>query len=384
MQGGWRDEFVILVASVIGGALSGAIVAWGFFEAPYGAFTLPAAPAVAPTSTAPAPSGGVTVIPIDRRKLEADLPSVFLERRPSVANVFAKPQKGSLVLGEDALLGQAAAVTTDGWFVVPADLLEGYAVGDLVLWHDGKAATATAAILDERSSVVFMKADVHGLTAPAFASYQDVTVGQIAWIERRPGSFIQERITSLAAFASNRDGIPSRRSVRRPSLGGTIGPGERGAPVWGSDGRLIGILAGEGAEERRMIPASVLVPSLNDVLAGGSIRHADLGVRSIDLTHMRFLGNADLPPRGAWLQGDRTRSLPAVDPGSPAAQATIRDGDVIVAIDRDILDGTADLGEVLAQYRPGSGVTLTVLREGETLKIPVTLRSDLTMSRSIE
>lgn len=374
---------IILVASCVAGALSGAIASWMVGDAPFRLVWDISPSNVVTTSTSSEPETGVTVIPIDRRGTEPGIPPTFLERKTSVANVFLKPARGGSVLGDEALLGQAVAVTSDGWFMFPYGLMEGHAVRELLFWHQGITATATSAILDERSSVVFVKTDLKELHAPAFTPYQDVAVGTPVWLERRPGSFIEDRVTSLSAFSENRDGILSRRSNRRPGMGSIIESGDEGAPVWGADGRLIGILMGETGGDRRLIPASVLLPSLNNILNQGESSHADLGVRSIDLAYLRILGETDLPQRGAWIQGDKTRGLPAIEAASPALSAKLKEGDVIVAVDRDILDGTADLTEVLAQYRPGSEVTLTILRGTETLRITLAL-GNARVSRIIE
>ena len=73
-----------------------------------------------------------------------------------------------------------------------------------------------------------------------------------------------------------------------------------------------------------------------------------------------------------------------VDPGGPAARAglqpTRRDvwgnislGDVIVAIDDEELESTADLFAVLDGREPGDEVTLTVVRDGQPTSVPLTL-----------
>ena len=82
-----------------------------------------------------------------------------------------------------------------------------------------------------------------------------------------------------------------------------------------------------------------------------------------------------LPIRGALLVAGAAGATrePAVTPRSPAAQGGLQAGDVIERVDRDILDGSADLAEILAGYRPDSRVTLVVRRGAQTIDVPVTL-----------
>ena len=58
-------------------------------------------------------------------------------------------------------------------------------------------------------------------------------------------------------------------------------------------------------------------------------------------------------------------------PDSPAA-ALLRPNDVITRIGVDALDASRGLAEVIADYHPGDKVSITVIRGGETLEIPIT------------
>jgi putative serine protease PepD len=65
--------------------------------------------------------------------------------------------------------------------------------------------------------------------------------------------------------------------------------------------------------------------------------------------------------------------LTGVRAGSPAEQAGIRGGDVIVKMgDRDVAD-LQGLTDALRAHRPGDAVSVTVLRDGRELTVTVTL-----------
>lgn len=66
--------------------------------------------------------------------------------------------------------------------------------------------------------------------------------------------------------------------------------------------------------------------------------------------------------------------------GTPAEEAGLRLGDVIVAVDRVPIDSSHDLGDVLAQYEPGDRVTLGVWRSGQRIRVPVVLGKHATRS----
>jgi 2-alkenal reductase len=60
-------------------------------------------------------------------------------------------------------------------------------------------------------------------------------------------------------------------------------------------------------------------------------------------------------------------------PNTAAAKAGLREGDIIVAVNDQRLDGNVSLRQLLLQYRPGDTVELTILRDGQEQKVSVTL-----------
>jgi S1-C subfamily serine protease len=373
----FRSTLFTLVASVVSGALAGAIAGWMFAQVPASPYDR--SPLLLPdsaTSTGAEPD--VEVVSIDRKPLEPLVPPAFTSRRSSPVAALYRRTAGAELLSDAQELGQAVAVTSDGWFVTPLKAVAGLGLQDMLLWHDGRAATPSRGIVDERSSVVFLKTDLGNLTAPGFAPYQDVTSGLSVWVERRSGSFEPMSVVSLGEDVTELRGISSSVAAREPVLTGTGREGDLGAPIWGNSGSLIGLVSSGAGERMRYLPASAWAPSLFGIFSDGVIKHAALGVRTVDLTKVRLLDrDPNLPERGAWMLPDKRLGLAAVLPDSPAEAAGLREGDVIQRVDRDILDGSADLGEVLVQYKPGSRVTLTVARNGETLEVSVTLGGEL-------
>ena len=62
-------------------------------------------------------------------------------------------------------------------------------------------------------------------------------------------------------------------------------------------------------------------------------------------------------------------------PDSPAAEAELREGDVIIEWNRQAVDDIESLTRALAEHEPGDEVHLLVQREGERIVVPVTLGS---------
>ncbi|HUQ53326.1 MAG TPA: PDZ domain-containing protein, partial [Gammaproteobacteria bacterium] len=65
-----------------------------------------------------------------------------------------------------------------------------------------------------------------------------------------------------------------------------------------------------------------------------------------------------------------------IEPGSPSEQAGIAAGDVIVAIDEDAIDSSADLRNEVGLVRAGEQVAVTFVRDGERRTVRATVAAE--------
>jgi serine protease Do len=333
-------------------------------------------PVVTPTTT----ESGLTVVPLERRPVELLVPPAFVSRRSSpVASLYRKPKGTTLderFLGEDRLLGHAVALTSDGWFVTTDAALADTKIADLTAWIGGVSYAIDRAVFDKLNGTVFLKTSARSLTASPFANLSGLASGSAVWIEPRAGEFApQVVLTSMARTEVNAI-FSSEEAHRRIHLFGLSQKGNQGAAVWDPNGSLVGLVESADGEAVRVIPATSIAASFSSLLSTSEIRHATLGVRALDLSALVVEGSrGGLPTAGAWLRDDKKTGKLAVAKDSPAQKSGLKSGDVILRVERDILDGTLDLGEILADYRPGATVTLRVWRDGTDFDLPVTLGS---------
>ncbi|MEO5927247.1 MAG: S1C family serine protease [Patescibacteria group bacterium] len=373
---------LLFVLSATAGALAGATAAYVVTPT-----LIPTGPLVVSTSTTPiVPTSTASVepslVPVDSRLAVPLLPSNFLTRRSSpVASLYRKPRGTTTedrTLSDDRLLGQAVALTSDGWFVTTAAVLGALPLADLTLWQGNTPHVVTLGYIDHVNGTVYLKIDARDLTTPAFGDVERLELGTEAWTERRPGSFAPNLITSLTE-GLGAEIISSELTTRRITLSGNTQTGDIGSPVWDARGSLLGLVESGAGKPVSVIPASSISASFASLLSNGSIAHAILGVRATDLTTWKFDGDRGaLPMHGVLLRDDRKTGKLAVVKDSAAAKAGLHAGDVILGIERDMLDGTRDLGEIVADYRPGASVTLHVLRGTSELSLPLIFGSLVT------
>ncbi|WP_127841484.1 S1C family serine protease [Actinomyces wuliandei] len=148
-----------------------------------------------------------------------------------------------------------------------------------------------------------------------------------------------------------------------------INPGNSGGPLFDEKGYVIGITSSIAsiADSPGNIGIGFAIPSdlakkvADQLIESGSATHAYLGVGLTNGT-----AQADGEERGG-------AEVTSVESGSPAAEAGLEKGDVIVAIDGKTTAQDAALTGFVRQYSAGDTVTLTVIRDGSSRDVEVTL-----------
>lgn len=376
-----RTVWLLVVAAVAGG-LAGASAALIVTPVSYSQPVISIV-ATSTVQTATTTAKEPQLVKLEPRLATPLVPPGFLTRRASpVATIYRKakgttPEERSLT--DDKMLGQVVALTSDGWFVTVADVIGQFRIADLTLWHDKTGYAIERAYLDSINNTAYLKVQARELTTPAFGQIVDVANGSEMWLEPRRDSLAPSLVLSLAQDVPYVEPVSSEIASRRVLLNGKSESGDIGSPAWSSGGALVGLVESKKGEPVRIIPASGISSSFASLLNESKIRHAYLGVRAVDVSAWRIDGDrGTLPLRGAYIRDDRKAGKFAIAKDSPAALAGLKVGDVILSVERDILDGTRDLGEILSEYRPDTKVALRINRKGEEMDVTVTLGSVIT------
>lgn len=378
--------FLWLGMSATAGAVAGMLVAQkmvpglvshqAYFKIPNASGTVAIdEPMLAPTTTQ------IRLVPLQMEDFTLRaIPESIFNRRSPVGVVYAhkKTAVSQNFLAEDEQLGRAVALTSDGWFVTTRNVLENTKVTDLLIWHAGRAYQVEKGILDKSTNAVFLKTNARDLSVTAFADYWSSRTGLAAWLEPSAEQFAPSSIIAIRHIFHS-EPVSSDKPERRIVAMGDLKSLELGSPLWDAKGALIGLVESSADGRLFIVPGSSLSSSLQSIMAGGAVERANLGVYSMDLAVARLIGEQvkDFPNRGAWLREDK-RLGRSVIKDSAGEKAGLKTGDVILQVDRDILDGSLDLSDIIMQYLSGSTVNLRVWRAGEELEVPVTLGSQTT------
>jgi serine protease Do len=119
------------------------------------------------------------------------------------------------------------------------------------------------------------------------------------------------------------------------------------------------------------IPINSTKGVLNGVLNNGKVSRAYLGVNYVAITPEVAKTYKLSVTKGAYVSAPQ--SGPAVVAGSPADKAGIKDKDIITKVNDVEVGDRAGVSSIVGQYAPGDTIRLTILRDGQTLTVNVTL-----------
>jgi S1-C subfamily serine protease len=293
---------------------------------------------------------------------------------PAVVTVISRTAQGS---GS----GSGVIVSDEGYIITNNHVVEGSR--DLaVVFADNSRREAELIGTDPLNDIAVIQ--VRG-ELPAVAVVGDAATLQpgepVLAIGSPLGNF-RNSVTAGVVSALNRSVGPMEGLIQTDAA---INSGNSGGPLINLRGEVVGIntlvvrndldLSFGAAPVEGLgfaVPSSIFRNVADQLIRTGEVRYPFLGVRylSIDGNLAAELG---LPVQnGALIQSGRSDQS-AVEPGSAAAQAGIRDGDIIVAVNGARLDYNTSLRQLLLRHAPGDTVTVTVLRDGAEQGLEVTL-----------
>jgi S1-C subfamily serine protease len=274
--------------------------------------------------------------------------------------------------------GSGIVVDSSGWILTNRHVVSG-GRDMIVRLRDGREVGGATKGIDTLTDLALVKIKATDLQPIELGTSADLKVGDQVIAIGNPEGVFTDTVSAGIVSALGRTFLDDQGEYRNLiQTDAAINPGNSGGPLVGLDGRAIGIntLGTDDPGIGFAIPIDLARPIVEQALAGKKLARPWLGVRHIPVDRGVQETEKLTVDHGAFLaprQDDSGHMRPAVDPNSPAADAGLRKGDVIVAIDDQMIDGRHPLDNVLVGFDPGATVTLTIIRAGAERKIEVTL-----------
>ncbi len=324
---------------------------------------------------APAESDGTTVSNVRIDESSAVIAAVR-GVAPAVVTIQARsggilPQSGT---------GSGFIYDPAGWIVTNKHVVDGADEFQVIL-NDSRVFTGRLVGVDTLTDLAIMKIDGESFPAAPVGTSADLEPGQLAIAIGNPlGNFENTVTTGVISglgrqiTATDASQTSAERLNNLIQTDAAINPGNSGGPLVNSAGQVIGVNTAVSQEAEGIgfaIPIDVAQPIMDQARNGEPLARPWIGVfyRTVD---RQLAQDENLPvDYGAYIDADGEQS--AIFPDSPAETAGLQEGDVIVAVDGERLEGTRDLSSLILPHAPGDTITLRVLRGGATTEIEVTL-----------
>ena len=259
--------------------------------------------------------------------------------------------------------GSGFVVDTSGHIVTNEHVVAG-ATAITVRFPNGKTAKATLVGSDPSTDIAVIKVDVAAseLHPLSLGSSKNVQPGEEVVAIGSPFGLADSMTAGIVSAIGRTIQAPNGYSIANAiQTDAPINHGNSGGPLLDLSGNVLGVNAqiesgGGGSDGVGFaIPIDSVKSVVNTIVAGGKVVHAYIGIHVGDATN----------ESGALIG--------SVSADTPAAKAGLKAGDVITALNGKAITKADDLTAGITAHAPNDKVTLTITRDGKTLKIDVTL-----------
>lgn len=290
--------------------------------------------------------------------------------RPSVVALQVQGQ-GKAETGSGVVIDDSGRIMTNNHVVEGADKVQ-------VMMKDGRIFQADILGTDQATdlAIVQLKDAPDDLQPADLGTSSELVVGQPVMAVGNPLGLDSTVTTGIISalerpvMASETD--PSNATVTNAiQIDAAINPGNSGGPLFNAAGQVIGINSSIATTSKTSgsvglgfaIPIDLAHQIAEQLITEGKAEHAFLGVSMTD---------------GAGSAGGVTRMgahVEEVDSGTPAAEAGIQPGDVIVGIDGRAVGSAEALTGFVREYRSGDEVDITLIRSDQEQTVTAVLAS---------
>jgi serine protease Do len=272
-------------------------------------------------------------------------------------------------------IGSGVIISSDGYIVTNDHVVDG-ATDVKVTLHDRRILNAKVIGVDKLTDLAVVKVNATDLPAIQWGDSSKLEPGQTVLAFGSPFGYFQFSVTRGIVSAVNRQN-PYSDNARKPGgyiqTDAAINPGNSGGPLVNAHGQLVGINTfiisnnGSFAGAGFAIPSQLVHATADQIIAHGKVEHGYLGIAMNDVTpdNAKFFDLKDAS--GAIIA--------QVTPGSPAANAGLKQGDVIRQLNGEKIENGGALQVAVSEDQPGTKIALGILRNGTPQTINMTVGS---------
>ncbi len=267
-------------------------------------------------------------------------------------------------------LGSGFILSSDGYILTNQHVVSD-AKEVTVRLSDHRQLPAQVIGSDERSDIALLKIDATDLPAVKLADMKKTRVGE--WVMAIGSPFGFDYSVTAGIISAKGRNLETEQYVPFIQTDAAINPGNSGGPLFNMRGEVVGINSqiysqtGGFMGVAFAIPIDVAAKVARDLREHGKVTRGWLGV-VVQEVDRNLAKSFNLPkPEGALIA--------KVLPDSPAQQAGLKAGDVILKYNETELVTSRSLPPLVGESSPGDTISLSLLREGRQVTIKVQVGS---------
>jgi serine protease Do len=222
---------------------------------------------------------------------------------------------------------------------------------------------------DRLTDVAVVKIDAANLPTVRTGDPSRLKVGE--WVAAIGSPFGLDNSVTAGIVSAKSRALPQESLVPFIQTDVAVNPGNSGGPLFNMSGEVVGInsqifsTSGGSMGLSFAIPIDLALKVKDDLVAHGKVTRGRIGVgiQPVDSSLAESFG----------LDKARGALVSRVEPGSPAAQAGLKEGDVIIEFNGKAITKSNDLPAVVAQVKPGTKALLKVWRNRAETSLDVTI-----------
>ncbi|MCP1649161.1 DegQ family serine endoprotease [Pseudomonas sp. GD04087] len=273
-------------------------------------------------------------------------------------------QREAQSLGSGFIISDDGYILTNNHVVADADEI-------LVRLSDRSEHKAKLVGADPRSDVAVLKIDAKGLPTLKLGDSDKLKVGE--WVLAIGSPFGFDHSVTAGIVSAKGRSLPNENYVPFIQTDVAINPGNSGGPLLNLQGEVVGInsqiftRSGGFMGLSFAIPIDVALNVADQLKAGGKVNRGWLGVVIQEV-------NKDLAESFGLDKPAGALVAQLVEDG-PAAKGGLQVGDVILSLNGQTINESADLPHLVGNMKPGDKASLEVIRDNKRQTLSMTIGS---------
>ncbi|KPQ35558.1 MAG: Trypsin-like serine protease [Phormidesmis priestleyi Ana] len=271
--------------------------------------------------------------------------------------------------------GSGFILNANGTIVTNAHVVEG-ADEVTVTFKDGRELRGEVIGEDPLTDLAVIKVEANNLPTVSVGNSDVLRPGEWAIAIGNPlglDNTVTAGIISATGRTSAQIRVPDKR-VQFIQTDAAINPGNSGGPLLNERGEVIGVntaIIGNAQGLGFAIPINRARAIADELIAKGRVDHAYLGIQMRTLTPaLKDEINSD-PSASLRLQADKGVVILGIARNSPALQAGLRLGDVIVTMNGREITEADQVQRLVEATNVGDAIAMTLNRSGQTVELSV-------------